>query len=193
MSGFGQPYHRHGTFSHRLYILFLIFTIVFSGIGTASSSFSQQATEAEIKAALAFKFPVYVRWPDDTPQKNSDVFKCCILGHSPLADLLMHFDGETVMDKTIRVQRLTTIEAIETCHMLFVGDSEKKSLPKIWKAIKGKPILTLGDMKGFAQAGGIINFIRRENSVHFEINPNAGKKAGLEISSKLLRLAEITQ
>ncbi len=53
--------------------------------------------------------------------------------------------------------------------------------------------MTVGDVKGFAQLGGIINFIIVKNKVRFEINMKAAEEAGLKISSKLLRLARIVQ
>ena len=38
--------------------------------------------------------------------------------------------------------------------------------------------------------GGVINFVVRNNKLRFEINLGAGKRAGLMISSQLLKLAD---
>jgi len=51
--------------------------------------------------------------------------------------------------------------------------------------------LTIGDTKGFAQQGVIINFYIKDEKVRFEINVDAAKRANLKISAKLLRLAKI--
>ncbi len=162
-------------------------------VGTAPPALSQQVTENEIKAALAFKFPIYVSWPEIAWNGKGESFQCCILGESPLTDLLMQFEGQTLGERRIRVERLSDIDATGECNMLFIGQLEGVGLPEIWRAIEGRPILTLGDQDGFAERGGIINFIRKKDSIHFEINPAAGKRAGLEISSKLLRLARIIE
>lgn len=153
-------------------------------------SFSQYP-DAAVKAELVFRFPVYVQWPAGTMNAKSDLFECCVLGNGRLAERLEQFDGDKVMEKTIRVKRLPDISALEDCHMLFIGSSEKNNLPAVFEAIRGKSVLTVGDMKGFAQKGGVINFIMKKDSVGFEINREAGKRAGLKISSKLLRLAKI--
>ena len=171
--------------------ILLIINFIFIGIAAIPESFSQDITDDEIKAALVFKFPVYVRWPGGAMNAKIDHFEFCVMGNCRLSDLLSQFDGEKVMGKTIRIKRLSNIEALGNCHMLFISSSEKNNLPAIFKAIKGKPVLTVGDMKGFALNGGVINFTRKKDSVHFEINPKAGKRAGLKISSKLLRLAKI--
>ncbi len=169
-----------------------ILIVLMGGVGIPGA-FSQEVTDDEIKAALVFKFPVYVRWPDKVLNDAVDAFECRVLGNGRLSELLDQFDGESFMGKTIRVKRISEIEALEDGHMLFISSSEKKNLQSILKAIEGKPILTVGDMNGFAQNGGVINFIRKKDSVHFEINPDAGKRAGLNISSKLLRLSKIVK
>ncbi|MDM8556387.1 YfiR family protein [Desulfococcaceae bacterium HSG7] len=174
-------------------ICIVTINLVFMGITAVPKSFSQDATDDEIKAALVFKFPVYVRWPDNVMNEKAAQFNLCTLGKGRLPVFLSHFDGEKIIGKVIRVKRIANIEALEDCHLLFISSSENKNLPVILKAIEGKPILTIGDMKGFAQNGGVINFIRVQDSVHFEINPEAGKRMGLTISSKLLRIAKIVK
>jgi outer membrane receptor protein involved in Fe transport len=45
--------------------------------------------------------------------------------------------------------------------------------------------------KGFADSGGIINFISRYNRIGFEINASAAEKANFKIRSKLMKLGNI--
>jgi hypothetical protein len=52
-------------------------------------------------------------------------------------------------------------------------------------------ILTVGEMSGFASRGLMVNFVTDAGTVHFEINEKAAQRAGLKISSKLLRLATL--
>jgi dihydroxyacid dehydratase/phosphogluconate dehydratase len=53
------------------------------------------------------------------------------------------------------------------------------------------PVLTIGEHVPFSRLGGIIAFIRDGNRVRFEINADAAERAGLQVSSKLLRLAAV--
>ncbi len=163
--------------------------LVFAPIST---SYSQKFTDNEVKAALVFKFPVYVRWPENAMNDDMEKFRCCIIGEDPMVKFLTQFNGEKLIGKTIHVKQISDIDTLEDCLMLYICSSEKGKLAEIMKSIEGKPVLTIGNMKAFATNGGIINFIMKEGSVHFEINPEAGKKAGLEINSKLLRIANIS-
>ena len=176
---------------NRIHFIILMITLAILGVASIPESYSQNVTDDEIKAALVFKFPVYVRWPEEVMKSDTDYFDCCILGDDRLADMISQFDGEKLLEKTIRIKRVSATGFNENCHMLFISSTEQDNLEDILKPIETKPILTVGDMKEFARKGGIINLVRKKESVHFEININAVDKSGLKISSKLLRLADI--
>jgi hypothetical protein len=116
------------------------------------------------------------------------------MGTGHLSQLLLNYDAKQMMNRTVHSTQVSNPDTLTGCHILFVSSSEKKKQSQIFKAISGKPILTVGDFKGFSKnGGGIINFIRKKDTVHFEINPENAKRAGLKISSKLLRLSKIVK
>jgi hypothetical protein len=59
------------------------------------------------------------------------------------------------------------------------------------QAVRGLPVLTIGETPGFATSGGMINLVLEDNRVRFEVNVKAAKEADLNISSRLLALARI--
>lgn len=59
----------------------------------------------------------------------------------------------------------------------------------ILQKVKHKNILTISDSKGFAYRGVAINFIIVKGKRKFEINTDAIDRAGLRVSSQLLKLA----
>jgi len=75
------------------------------------------------------------------------------------------------------------------CHILFISKSEDKRISAILQSIN-TGILTVSDIGLFIEHGGIIGFIIVDNKVKFEINLKASEKAGIKISSKLLKLAK---
>ncbi|NJN05898.1 MAG: YfiR family protein [Rhodobacteraceae bacterium] len=58
-------------------------------------------------------------------------------------------------------------------------------------ALKGRPILTVGDFHPFAARGGMIGLVQRDSRLAFEVNVDAAKDAGLTLSSRLLQLATL--
>ena len=59
--------------------------------------------------------------------------------------------------------------------------------------MKGAPVLTVGDGDGFARGGGMIGLFVEDGRMRFAINPNAAQRAGLRLSSQLLKLARIVK
>lgn len=57
--------------------------------------------------------------------------------------------------------------------------------------MEGTHVFVVADAAKFAERGGIANFIVSDSRVKFAINKRAAKNAGLKVSSKLLRLAEL--
>ena len=89
------------------------------------------------------------------------------------------------------VNRFDDSDNLTACDILFISSSEKDRLSSIMATLKDLPILTVSEIEGFTQRGGIINFIIVANKIRFEINPDAAKQVGIHISSQLLQLARI--
>jgi hypothetical protein len=78
---------------------------------------------------------------------------------------------------------------VGACHILFVASSARKELRRVLAKAKKEGILTVGDTKGYAAEGVAINFIETRERLRFEINRTAAERAGLVLSSELLKLA----
>lgn len=154
---------------------------------------SPSAQEYQIKAAFLYNFAKFIEWPQAAFAPNDAGLNLCLLGEDPFGAALKSIRGKTVRGKELVIKQFAAAENLEKCHILFISVSEKKRLPQIFNALKNSPVLTVGDMAQFAQAGGIINFIIVENKVRFEINVGAAQQANLKISSDLLRLARIVK
>jgi len=85
---------------------------------------------------------------------------------------------------------IADVEDAAACHILFVSASEKDRLAEILNAVETLPILTVADMGEFASSGGIVALKEVKDRSRLEINVGAADKAGVKLSSKLLRLAD---
>ena len=95
--------------------------------------------------------------------------------------------------KPLVVKRLKRLEEVEGCHLLFISRSENKRLPKLMQLVSNHHVLTVGDVEGFAKLGVIVSFLIENESVRFVINLKAAERAGLKISSRLLRIAKLVE
>ncbi|UCF90634.1 MAG: YfiR family protein [Desulfobacterales bacterium] len=175
--------------SYRYYFAALL---LFSAI-TGKDAFSETSVPREyiVKAAFLYNFAKFVEWPADAFAEIRSPIVLGMLGEDPFGSALDSINHKSVGDREIVIQRLEKLADLKKCHMLFISRSEKNDLDSILAQLSGLNILTVSDMDGFALKGGIIGLFTVGNKIRFEINVDSAKRSGLQISSKLLKLAEI--
>jgi hypothetical protein len=149
--------------------------------------------EYQIKAVFLFNFTQFVDWPSGAFANPRAPLVIGVLGDDPFDGFLDDtVRGEKMNNHPLVVRRYRRVNEIEDCQVLFIGRTESRRLGRILAALKGRNILTVGDMEGFSRDGGVIRFVVENNRIRFRINVDAADAAHLTISSKLLRLAQIT-
>jgi len=159
-----------------------------------SAVLGQSANEYQVKAAFLYNFAKFVEWPAQSFKGPDDPLTICIVGQNPFGRMLEDtINGKTLERRSFVVRDVPDIQQVGGCHILFVSSSERKNLQSILESIKTPGLLTVGETEGFAANGGVINFKLESGKVRFEINLEAAAKAGLQIRSNLLSLAQIVK
>lgn len=150
---------------------------------------SSRLNEYEVKASYLFNFAKYVEWPSSAFPRESTPLTMCIIGKSPLNEVIESLTGKTIQNRRVVIRQFSKVEDLNECNILFVNAATKTPLPQILAFLAPHPILTVSDGKGFASDGGTIEFIPVGDNIRFKINNRAAQKAHIKISSHLLRLA----
>lgn len=146
--------------------------------------------EYAVKGAFLFHFAKFVTWPDSAFGSDPEL-AICLLGDEAVRDhLSATLDGRVAGEHPVRVRRLTDAGASAGCHMLFSTRGAGVAAGEL-ATRAGPGVLTVGEEPGFAAAGGMINFVESDSKIRFEVNPEAARAAGLVVSARLLRLAEV--
>ena len=158
------------------------------GVGTEAVT-----PENRLKAAYISKIPQFVTWPA-TAWDGRDSIEICVGAPNPFGSEL----NELVADasshgRRYAVRELKPNEPVNGCHVLFVGSSSARERDALLTKTSGLPILTIGDSADFLGQNGIVAFRVVEGRLRFAINLTAAQRAGLQISSQLLRLAVAVQ
>jgi hypothetical protein len=147
------------------------------------------ATESQVKAAYLYNFGKFVRWQTDrigSPQ----TLTICVLGKDPFGAVLdATVEGESIDGKKITVKRLSTIQDLTSCSILFIATSEESRLGPVLSAAQHQGLLTVSDIPHFAEHGGIIGFVMLQDKIRFEVNRAAAEQSHLTLSSELLKVA----
>jgi hypothetical protein len=143
--------------------------------------------ETQVKAAFIYNFARFVEWP---ARSSPGAIRIGILGRGDLALSLEEVTrGKSVNGRLLEVAHLNSIAEADRCEILLIERSETKHLKDIVLAVAGKPILTVCDGGNCWRDGVMIAFRIVEESVRFQINQEAAERAGLKVSSQLLKVA----
>ena len=156
------------------------------------SALAQHAkpTEYEVKATYLYNFSKFVQWPAPARQAQSEAFAICVIGEDPFGRALhATVENETVAGKRVVVRQIPVSEDAANCRILFISSSEEQQLQKVLTSLGGASVLTVSDLPKFAQHGGMVQFVLEGNRVRFEVNSAVAERAGLRLSSELLKVA----
>lgn len=148
--------------------------------------------EYQLKAVFLFNFAQFVTWPKTAFSTADAPLVIGVLGADPFGNALDEtVRGEQVQGHPLVVRRFRRVQDVVDCQLLFVTATEADRVPEILEHLKTHSILTVGESEGFAKSGGMIRFMAENGRIRLRINYAAVQAAGLQMSSKLLRPAEI--
>jgi hypothetical protein len=145
--------------------------------------------EANLKAVFLFNFARYVTWPSAGMNERSPAdIRICVGAEDTFFTLLKTaVQDETVDGKPLVPVALSGLDEARRCQILYVGDGNSAD-GKAWlTAVRGRQVLTVAE--GPLNDETVIAFFRDGNRIRFDINRDAAARHGLNVSSKLLRLA----
>jgi len=173
-------------------VAFLLLAPLLSPIVRPADPQARSPSEYEVKAAFVYNFARFIEWPPEAYPDGVAGLVAPLLGDDPFPGVPGEvLRGKSAQGRALATRRLRWGQDVQGCHILYVSPSERARLGQILENVRGQSILTIGDTDGFAQLGGIVNFVLEDGKVRFEINPESAGRARLRISSRLLTLARI--
>jgi hypothetical protein len=150
------------------------------------------ADEYAVKAAFLYNFAKFVEWPESAFAGHPESHRFCVYGADLFAPAVLQDLGKkAVQGRRVAILHPALPQELAACQIVFLRRGDDARLPEVLSAVGGLPVLLVGETEGFAQRGGMINFVVEQERVRFEINRRAARAAGLQISSKLLGLAKV--
>lgn len=144
-------------------------------------------TEHQLKAAFLYSFAKFVDWPDEGSKGGAGTFLLCIWGHEQYEATQLTLAGKSIRGQKLEVRPVRSAADAQGCQLLFISAAFEPSRSAL-EQISGA-VLTIGESAEFLRGGGMINLVRADNRLRFEIARQTGERAGLKFSSQLLKLA----
>lgn len=151
---------------------------------------ASKPSEYDVEAAYLYNFGKFVQWPTGSPNAAASIFTLCVIGDDPLeAKLQAVVSKETINGQHVAVKRLSGLRGASHCQVLFIPAREEDLIGRDLEEVRRAPVLTVSDSPDFTRHGGMIGFVIQNHRVRFEVNIAAARKAGLQLSSELLKVA----
>jgi hypothetical protein len=149
-------------------------------------------TEYGLKSVFLYQFCRFMEWPQSAFASSNDPLVIGVVGDDPFGSLLREaVEGETYHGRPIRIEHYRSPRDIKRCHILFVSRSLVDQMNEILQQVSGKNVVTVGETDGFLDRGGMIALTADRNRVRLRVNASSLRAANVDVSSKLLRVAEI--
>ncbi len=149
---------------------------------------AEKDTTAILQANYLYNIAKLVEWKD--PAMRNGNFVIGVVGSANLyQELIKQYSTRTIGKQPIEVRKLPRSSEVERCHMLFVGRSDLALLPEIYKRMNGKPTLVVTEYAGALEDGAVVNFVRVDNLLKYEMSLTNAQKHGLVVGLTLKNLA----
>lgn len=161
--------------------------------GSILSAQSQQASEYQLKLTILEKLTQFIEWPaGGETERRASPFVLGVIGRSPFGDELeARFLTRELKDRPVVIHYFRRPQDLGPCDMLYICASEQEHLGAILAWAQTRPVLTIGDSAGFAERGVMVNLVRAQDRISFEVNIAEAKRVGIRLSSALVRMARV--
>jgi YfiR/HmsC-like len=150
---------------------------------------AQDVTEPALKAAFIYNFAKFTEWPSNA-LPAAEPLVMCVVGDAAVSDAL----AQAVASRTVAGHRMAVslagpVGPEAVCHVLYVSGVTAGQATKLIAALRDVPVLTISDIEGFTELGGIAQFFFEHGRLRFSIRLESVERSTLRISSRLLALA----
>lgn len=147
--------------------------------------------EYQIKASFVYTVAKFVDWPSGAFASPTAPLTLGVIGDDAVSAAIAEaLKGKRVHERALVVRHLADPRSGADCQILYV-DRNSAGRPEVLAQLQGTGVLTVGEGGGFAQKGGILGLTLDQTLVNFDVNIAAAQRAGLVISSKILRLGRV--
>lgn len=154
---------------------------------TGKAGAQPQASEPALKAAIIVNMLLFVDWPQHTGLISNQL-RICYLEDSPVASALNNANSKSIRNKTVQVQKRSP-DTLRSCDAIYLSPADHSMLPNILATLRAYPVLLVGDSPAYFRQGIMLNLELVANRIVFDFDLRTARQAGLQVSSKALRLA----
>lgn len=168
------------------------FLAAFLLIACTRFAYADAGIEAQVKAAYVLNFAKFTEWPAAAFSAGG-ALQICVYGNPETTAAFIGIQGKPVQGRDVQVRLAPRSSDLATCHALYIDGSERAQSAAALKAVAGRSVLTVSDLEGFVEGGGMLQLVLVDGRIRFDANREAARGSGLQLRSQLLSLARVVK
>ena len=157
-----------------------------------SAAIAQDVSIPSLKAAFLMNFVKFAEWPAGSVPAGRP-FAFCVIGDKAVFKELEASITRNSRPDLMSVSEMPADGAVHACQLIYLGGSDLAAPRRVLGALQNAPVFTASDVRGFAEAGGIVELRLEKAKMRLWINPAAAQRARIALSAKLLSLATLVK
>jgi hypothetical protein len=147
------------------------------------------AGDATVRLNFLLNFGRFTEWESDVLAPGTPIRYCFVTGDAELSKEAYTLEKQQIQGHAIKVALVTRSSEVAGCHALFLPSEMSAPVVPFLKAAETAGALTVSDVPGIVDQGAMIELVLIGGRYRFDVNLLAVKRAGLYLSSNMLKLA----
>jgi hypothetical protein len=149
---------------------------------------ARAADDDALKAAVVYNILLFVEWPGEADAPPEAPLRVCASRGGSLWPQLERLQDRSVRGKRVQLTEVAADVHYHDCNVLVLEGSAAaaRAVPR---ELRGLPVLVVADGVGAVGDGIALSLQMSNGRVVFDADPESARRNGLQLSSRLLRLA----
>lgn len=187
---------RRGRDFFRGLLSILLAVVSLTGVSASWAEDEDQRPQL-VKAAVVLNIARFVTWPETAFRSLGEPLNLCLFRSNSLGAGADAIRGKKVGHRSLDVDVVTRLRE-RRCHVLFLrgDDLDGESLSALLVPSPSRLTivdLTLSPDTAIRPRGGVVTLVRDGTRIGFEVDLDVARRAGLSLSSELLKLARVVE
>ncbi len=144
-------------------------------------------SEERLEAVIIGKVAKYISWKEH----HRDFFVITVLNNQSLEIFKSIYKDKKIKSRPVKIKNIDNINDINSTDILYIPQINSIELDKILKKVKNKNILTISNIRGFAQKGGGLQLYFVKRKLKLKLNIDVMREEEFDVELPLLRIVEI--
>jgi len=144
-------------------------------------------SEKDLKVLITGKVAKFVTWKEDI----GDKFVITVYKNSFEKLFEKKLLAKKIKGKSVEIRYIEDISQLQETHILYIAKATTDELTDIFSKIKGKNVLTVSCMRGFAQKGGAVQIYFVSQKGKLAINLDTIQSENFKVKSSFIRVAKL--